>query len=263
MVKTAALLLKSRKYKEKDKLLSFFTQDLGRIVALCKSARSPNHRWGSSTEPPAFGFVQLYEKNHFYTLTEICTVESFLHDKIELDRLVAYQFVSSLIERYIPYALVQPQLFQKVQALFFYWKEGNTSILMGLYHFMIYFLSVQGYALSWKHCACCHQEVASAISERWFFDLIRGTIYCFNCGAREKHLYPISSRVCSVLEKIKQAYPGNLMDFLVTDSEWQEIDRMIGFYYKEKIDPHFKSYYEIMKTGLLFEKKGLEKRCSY
>ena len=99
-VKTSAIIVKANPYKDHVKLLTFFTLDRGKIRAVCKKSRHTINRWSSSFEPPLFCNIQMYEKNQFYTLTEISTVEPFLHISSTLKSAVTFQCIAFIVDRF-------------------------------------------------------------------------------------------------------------------------------------------------------------------
>ena len=48
IAKTEAIVLKSMKYRETSKIVTFYTKQFGKITGLVKSARSAKNKFGSS-----------------------------------------------------------------------------------------------------------------------------------------------------------------------------------------------------------------------
>lgn len=249
MIKTTALLLQSRKYREKDKLLHFYTLEQGKIMALCKSARTPLHRWACATEPPAFACIQLYEKNGFYTVTEICSAESFLTDRQNIDYLMAWQFLAMILDKYTPYAIPQISLFQRAQSLFFQWKSKKVPLYLSLYSFMLFFLSVQGHAQAWKHCSACSVLLADA-QKLAYLDAQEGKVYCESCRPRNNaRLLALSSKLCDTLNSLSCTSLADIDQSTTDKCDWTDLDRIISVCYREQIDPYFISFSQINSRG--------------
>lgn len=247
MIKTTALLLQSRKYREKDKLLHFYTLEQGKIMALCKSARTPLHRWACATEPPAFAYIQLYEKNGFYTVTEICSAESFLTDRQNIDYLFAWQFLAMLLDKYTPYAIPQISLFHRAQSLFFQWKSKKVPLNHGLYSFLLFFLSVQGHAQRWKNCSICDALLGlSPIPKQVYLDAQEGKIFCELCKPQQNaRLFSLNSRLCEILHVLSSSSHFDVDQKVILQEDWIDLDRIISHCYKEQIDPYFISFAQI------------------
>jgi DNA repair protein RecO len=249
MIKTTALLLQSRKYREKDKLLHFYTLEQGKIMALCKSARTPLHRWACATEPPAFAYIQLYEKNGFYTVTEICSAESFLTDRQNIDYLFAWQFLAMILDKYTPYAIPQITLFHRAQSLFFQWKSKKVPLHMGLYSFLLFFLSVQGHAQAWKHCSIC-SALLSHSSHQVYLDAQEGKVFCELCRPLQNaRLLTLNSKLCDMLNFLACSSQCEIDQNAMIQADWNELDRIISHCYREQIDPYFISFAQINSRG--------------
>jgi DNA repair protein RecO len=245
MIKTTALLLQSRKYREKDKLLSFFTLEQGKIMALCKSARTPMHRWACATEPPAFACVQFYEKNGFYTLTEICSAETFLTDRQNMEYLFAWQFLAMILDKYTPYAIPQISLFQRAQSLFFQWKSKKVPLKYSLYSFLLFFLSVQGHAQAWRHCSVCH-TLLSDIHSIAYLDAYEGRVFCKSCFSRNNTKgISLSAGLCDILHTLSCVSLADMEQGFVMECDWLEVDRVISDCYRAQVDPYFISFGQI------------------
>ncbi len=243
MIKTTALLLKSCKYKEKDKLLTFFTEDLGKVTALCKSSRTVNHRWGCSTEPPVYAFIQLYEKNTFYTLTEMLAVESLLGSRQKLDHLMSYQYLSMILDRYTPCGVPHQELFLKAQTVFFQWKNPAISPFPGLYQFLVFFLSTQGYAQSWSHCSTCGRSLLDASEEQYYCNLSEGLLLCGACLRLKSDLTPVRRSTCLLFNALLEG-SCNLPkeEEKCSHLPWLEMDNLVAMVFKKNLDQYFVSF---------------------
>ena len=101
IVKTSAILIKSRKYKEKDKLVTFLTEDYGKIVAQCKGARDPLNHWGHNTEPPNLCWLQLYERSNFYIVTEMKPITNLFTIISDYQRILAFETMTNLLDMFL------------------------------------------------------------------------------------------------------------------------------------------------------------------
>ncbi len=260
IIKTTAILLQSRKYKEKDKLLTFFTSDLGRILVLCKSSRSSLHRWGCSTEPPVFGYIQLYEKKGFYTLTEICAVESLWSPASSLSSLLIFQYFAHVLDRFLPYGNPQPELFQKAQSVFFQWKAKQKEGLFYLFQFLVFFLASQGYAQPWQTCSHCGKSLENNAIEYIYCNFSQGVICCKNCTGAYHGLLTIENPVRHLLSKMFQEKPLNEEEYQLFTTHWMQIDKILSTFFSQVLDQRFASLvhtYASLKVDWIEEKEKL------
>lgn len=76
-LKTEAIVLRSIRYGEADRILHLYTPDRGRLSAIAKGARRSRSRFGARLEPFFHIAVMLHEgRGELYTVTGVDTVNS-------------------------------------------------------------------------------------------------------------------------------------------------------------------------------------------
>jgi DNA repair protein RecO (recombination protein O) len=77
-VKTEAIVLRSIRYGEADRILHLYSQDRGRLGAIAKGARKPKSRFGGRLEPFFRLDLVLHEgRSDLLTVTGVTTVEGY------------------------------------------------------------------------------------------------------------------------------------------------------------------------------------------
>ena len=89
IVKTEAVVLKSMKYRETSKIITFYTRDFGKVKAIAKGARQPKNKFGSSLEPMSYVLVVLYRKEHrdLQLISQCDLIKTFRHLSEDLDKM--------------------------------------------------------------------------------------------------------------------------------------------------------------------------------
>ena len=62
LVKTTAIILRSRKWGEADRIITFYSKDLGKIRGVARGARRQKSRFGGAIEPFSVCRLNLFEK---------------------------------------------------------------------------------------------------------------------------------------------------------------------------------------------------------
>ena len=62
LVSTEAITIKSRKFRDTSKIVSFYTAEDGMITCIAKGARLPKNKFGSSLEPLNLSLITYYKK---------------------------------------------------------------------------------------------------------------------------------------------------------------------------------------------------------
>jgi DNA repair protein RecO (recombination protein O) len=228
-VKTSAIITKATPYREHDKLLTLFTLNRGKITALCKKSRHTLNRWNSSFEPPLLCQVQLYEKNQYYTITEIDVEEPYLTLNRSYQNMLTVQSMSHIVEHFTMPEMEQSSLFYLLQSILYTLEKKECSGLFAMYYFALQFLKESGFTLQFKTCAKCN----AAFTEKWFsFSLQHNLLFCHQCTLRNS-IYPRFD--WSLLAQLETLYYISFhemkqnADFLFN---YSEIDRIMKELYK-------------------------------
>ena len=239
IIKTEGIIIKKFKYKEKDKLLTIFTPEYGKMLVLCKGARNPLNRWGCSTEPPNYSFIQIYEKNGFNTLTEIKTLANFNYQNYDLSRLYIFDYFANIIDWFLPISSSSRNTFNLLSSSLYLLENQNINPIVLSYLFLLRFINIQGYKLEMNYCFNCRKRINE--SKRYYFIFEEGSLICEDCVSNAELLLTrasietintINDLINLDLNNISFYKERNLLKNL-------EIDKIItGYYsyiYKKKI----------------------------
>jgi len=75
--KVKGIVLKTMDFKEKDKLMWIFTEELGKVSVLCKGVRNQKSRMQSLAMPLLLGEFMLYKGKSMHTLNEGSVITTF------------------------------------------------------------------------------------------------------------------------------------------------------------------------------------------
>jgi len=75
--KVRGIVLKTMDFKEKDKLMWIFTEELGKVSVLCKGVRNQKSRMQSLAMPLLLGEFMLYRGKSMHTLNEGSVITTF------------------------------------------------------------------------------------------------------------------------------------------------------------------------------------------
>ena len=106
--KTKVIVFGSKDKGENDKLVTFFSADLGLIQATVKGVKKLGAKLSSCTFSFAFSEVVLAEKSGFYTVTASDTIEPFFEITSNFD---AFEYASACLEltNYLSHGNIETQ----------------------------------------------------------------------------------------------------------------------------------------------------------
>lgn len=87
LIKTRGVILKVMDFKERDKLVFLFTQELGKVTVIAKGVRSAKGRFQAATQPMMLCDFVLFPGKSIHQLNEISVVHGFPYIKTDFDRI--------------------------------------------------------------------------------------------------------------------------------------------------------------------------------
>ena len=111
-VTTTAIVIKKRRQKEGDLLITLFTHNLGKINCIAKGAQSLKSRRLGHLEIGSLVKASLYEKNSYYWLSETESISSFLHTSSSLSQINLLFYFLEIVNTLLPVEQNQPELYQ-------------------------------------------------------------------------------------------------------------------------------------------------------
>ena len=170
-----AVVLRTHKLGEADRIITLLTRQHGRVRAVAKGVRRTTSRWGSRLEPFTHVDLQLAEGRSLDVITQAETLDPF-HARLGLDydRYTAGTVMLETAER-----LVTEEKEPAVQQ--FLLLVGGLRAMSGGEHpakqvldsYLLRSLSVAGYAPSFDHCVQCGLE-----GPHRFFNPSAGGVLC-------------------------------------------------------------------------------------
>lgn len=175
-VKVNGIVLKSIDYKDKDKLLTIFSLELGKITATLKGVNQEKSKLKFASMPFCFAEFVASNKNGFYTITECSQIESFYNIISNYNKSIAGFLgleVTSIIIQNMPDELWFLTLINYLKLLEF--SNANANVL--IIKFMLEVLNKIGYGLSFDGCSECGLKFVGDV----YINLEMGELECATC----------------------------------------------------------------------------------
>jgi len=173
-----AVVLRTHKLGEADRIITLLTREHGRVRAVAKGVRKTTSRWGSRLEPFTHVDLQLAEGRNLDVVTQAETIDPFAAGLgRDYERYTAGSVMLETADR-----LVTEERQPSVQQ-FLLLVGGLRAMTAGehrpgqvLDSYLLRSLAVSGYAPSFDHCARCGDPGP----HRWF-NPSAGGVLCPNC----------------------------------------------------------------------------------
>lgn len=202
IVKTEAIVLKSMRFRETSKIVTFYTRRYGKIAAVAKGAREMKNKFGAALEPMTGVALVVYKKeNRDLQLVSQCDIV-YPYKKIhgEMERMSVALSVLELLGQLTHDEEENPGLYglltDTLDAL-----EASTGTLMNFFYaFELRFAAAFGFAPVLDRCARCGKALdVERAGESMVFQLDKGGLLCGDCGESEMVRVPRVEKISGTL----------------------------------------------------------------
>lgn len=178
-VKTRGMVIKSQDYKENDKLIWIYTEELGKISVIAKGARKSKNKNFSNTLPFCYGEYVVYKGRTMYSLNEGRIIDSFQDILDDYETLIYGSYFTELVD----IATEEEksfEIFVNLIKAFYLMKSRAVDLEILARTFEMKLLNATGYGISLENCAICGNPIkgSSFISYQFYGGV------CENCENR-------------------------------------------------------------------------------
>jgi DNA repair protein RecO (recombination protein O) len=244
LTKTEAIVIKSMKYGDTSKIVTFYTRQFGKLKGIAKGARRSDNKFGASLEPLSDVTLVIYKKAHrdLYLISQCDSIKSFgkIHDSIEkiLVGLSVLELVDQLAHEEEENAALFSLLLETLSAL-----NGSSKNFQSLGRsFQIRLASLLGYAPNLDVCSVCGKSVMDVEQSSGVgFLLMSGAVICSSCGraGRAKRVVghtTLSAPAHRILQRFLTSRMDNVTKLAYSDSIGNELDETLRLYLRYHFD---------------------------
>ena len=204
---TPAIVLRTWPFGEADKIVSFLTENHGKLAGIAKGAKRSRKRFVNSLEP--FSLVNLRFQDYAHSrLAFIVAADLTLGFKSLLTSLEKISFASYLVE--ITDGLIAER--EENRLVFLHLKDGLTHLeqqstsLTFLTSFELKLLKLTGYQPLLDGCRGCGRERRDQCAARWRFSPRDGGILCESCSRLRKEVFSLSAATLEILKNLQEEH---------------------------------------------------------
>ncbi len=153
---TEAIVLRTYRLAEADKIVSLLTRQFGRLRAVAAGARRPKSRYGGALEPLSYIRLWLFERENrdLLRMNSAELLESFYDMQREYRVQVGAQYIAEVSERLLPEREVNERAFRLILAVLRAMKHSGE-IDRPLFYFNYWLVRLGGFLPDLEHCLAC------------------------------------------------------------------------------------------------------------
>lgn len=207
LVKTTAITLKSRKWGDADRIVTFYTKNVGKIRAVARGARRLKSRMGAALEPLTICELNLFEKSgdSLYRVSQVDLIEPFVRFREDLTLMAAAARMVNVVGAITPDGDPDPPLFETLEQGLRSLVTSNDPALTALL-FQIRLLGLTGFRPQTDHCSACDR---TRVIQDPQFSPAAGGLVCQTCAAHQRiPCLPLSRGSLAFLQQALRLAPA-------------------------------------------------------
>ena len=221
LVKTKGVIIKVQDYKENDKLLWMYTEELGKVTCIAKGAKRSKSQLLSVTLPLCFGEYLLFKGKNLYNLQEGKIINSFQGLLNNLEKLTYSSYLCELIDICVENDEVNSALFKEFMICLYLLSTDALDYELLVRAFELRLLEATGYNLELDRCCICKKKISVA-------DYISLSHYggvCDECN--KEYGFFISKPAYNALRFLKNTSMDKVYRLNVNDEIKKQMERVI------------------------------------
>ena len=202
---TPAIVLRSRPFGESDKVVSFLTEQYGKITGIAKGAMRSRKRFVNSLEPFTVVNLRFQDRPHG-NLAFILTADlifGYHQLAVNLDCLACAAYMVEITDGLVGEREENLTVYRHLRDGLRYLQSYGTSLGF-LTGFELKLLRLAGYQPLLDTCKRCVRHRLDGSVPLWYFSVIDGGIFCEFCARSQRELLPLGAKALEVITALRE-----------------------------------------------------------
>jgi DNA repair protein RecO (recombination protein O) len=227
---TEAIVLRTYRLGEADKIASLFTRHLGRLRAVARGALRPKSRYGGTLEPLSYVRLWIFERENrdLLHLNSVEIIESFFSMQKDYRVQLAAQFLAEVGERLLPEREANERVFRLFLAVLRALKQSGE-VNRPLLYFDYWMVRLGGFLPDFDACAGCGRALGEGGG---YYSRGSEGLFCRDCRP------PDSSNVSTASLSMAQAACRLPLDKWLAQEKAPPGCREACHFFEEMIESH-------------------------
>jgi DNA repair protein RecO (recombination protein O) len=226
IVKTEAVILRSRKFRETSKILTLHTREHGKLSVIAKGACDRRAKFGSALDSMNYVVAVIYKKENrdLHLLTQCDLIKSFNKLSEDMDRMAAALSIIELVEVVTRAEDESKALFDMVVQTLETVNTATKNALNVLYFFEMRLSEILGFRPNFHQCSSCGALVGQVSdgTKEGELHLSSGGVRCGKCShARIGHGI-ISAAGLRILQELQKVSHGEAVTKMTLSSQLRD-----------------------------------------
>ncbi len=229
LVKATAIILKSRKWGDADRIVTCYAGNLGKFRGIARGARRLKSRFGAALEPFSLCRLDLFEKvgDSLFRISHVDLVTSFQSLRENLDLMAPAARMVNVVAAVTPDGDPDPLIFETLEQGLISLQTSVDPTFTALL-FQIKLLGLTGFRPQTDQCAACGRTQFVGEAQ---FSPVAGGLVCVTCvGHQRVRCVALSRGSLSFLQQAIRLAPSVVTRLRATGQVRHEIEEAIDGY---------------------------------
>ena len=208
IVKTDAIVLRVRKYRETSSIAVVYTKEFGKLSVIGKGARGPRNKFGSSLQPLSHVSAVLYkhEGRDLHLISQCESIGRFPRLAQDLDKFSAAMSVVELLEHVAHGEQRNDQMFDLTLGVLQAIDNASGNAINLQFFFELHLSDLLGFKPNFHTCLSCDQPLDRERlgTKGGELRLLNGGIVCPHCSKRTGSEGMVSPGALSILQRFQE-----------------------------------------------------------
>mgnify|MGYP002524075434 FL=1 len=219
---TQGIVLRAIDYGEKDKIITIFTADKGRVSAILKGVRRITSRLKYVSQPFCYADFKLTGRSELMTVSNASEITNFFDITQSYAKMVCGSAILEMVDNASTIGQSDPILFDALRRCLGLLADSDINPDLILMRFAIGLFKVSGYAMNLKTCRICGKSINE---DMVVYDLETGEFCCYKCPV-PKYI-TVSPRAVEIMQKISKIPVSALEDIFIMENEAREFRQIV------------------------------------
>jgi len=240
---------------EKDRILTIYTKELGKLGAVAKGSRRPGSKLAAASEPFTYSKMLLATGRDLDVLTQADIRESFPNVKNAMTTVAHGVYLLELTSHFVDERQPNPDLFDSLLRSM-YVLEGGTDAEVTARRFELDLLRILGYEPQFDACIVCGGDLPkpgspgngiagqsrrkSGLGKIGFSPSLGGAA-CEACAQTLRDIIWVSGAAPSYVRALRRAEPQNLGSIKMPPGARRDLARMLREHIRYRLEREIKS----------------------
>ena len=250
-IKLTPITLRKRDFKEKDRIITVLSRELGKYDFIAKGIQKPVTKLSGISEPMSYGTIVVSDMKNLGIISSCNIIETFAEIHNNLNLISHSLYLLELADKCTAYENPQDDIFDTLLASL-YMLEAGTNPEIATRYFEHKLINALGYNINTEKCIRCGGE----LKDKVFYNADFGGFFCENCNktATNNLVFPYA-----LLSYIK-AFETNPIQKIKTFSFPDNVNNALSLLYKRhlayRIEKNINSIDFILKQKKISEGKN-------